>query len=153
MIIANLRDAARYEALHPLLHKLFEYVATHDLSHVPAGRIELEGDDLFINVADSALRTREEQRLEVHRRYLDVHFPLSGPETIGWRALSTLDVQPDAPFDEAADFALYTAPAEAYATLQPGSFCIVWPEDAHAPIIGQGTLRKLIAKVKLKQSL
>lgn len=33
--------------------------------------------------------------------------------------------------------------------LYPGQLLIVYPEDPHAPIIGQGKIRKLIAKVKI----
>ena len=32
---------------------------------------------------------------------------------------------------------------------EPGQFVIVYPEDPHAPVIGSGKIRKLIAKVKL----
>lgn len=148
MILSTVSDAERYYALHPLLKKLFDYVRSHDLSKVETGRIELQGSDLFINVSDATLKTREEQKLEVHRAYMDVHFPLSGVEEIGISPLSVLG-QSDAPFNEAEDFALYSAPAETYFQVQPGEFCLVYPEDAHSPIIGQGQLRKLIAKVRL----
>ncbi len=151
MIIAKTCDAHRYEALHPLLKPLFDYVASHDLLHAPAGRITLQGDDLFINVNDSTLVSRQEQKLEVHRRYMDVHLPLSGPEEIGWRHLSTLG-ESEAPFDEDNDFALYRAESEKWFTLCPGEFCIVFPEDAHAPIVGQGKVRKLVAKVRLQDN-
>ena len=50
MIIARIEDSDRYYALHPLLKPLFEYVKSHDLLTAPAGRITLQGDDLFINV-------------------------------------------------------------------------------------------------------
>ena len=149
MILAKLTDSTRYEGMHPLLKKLFDYVKTHDLSQVPAGRIELQGADLFINVADATLKTREEQILEVHREYIDVHFPLSQTEEIGWRALDTLG-ESDAPFNEKEDFATYAQTASAYLKVQPGEFCMVYPEDAHAPIIGQGKLRKLVAKIRIK---
>lgn len=149
MLIASLHNTERIEQLHPLFKQLFDYVRTHDLTQVPAGRLTLSGDDLFINVADATLKAAGEQKLEVHRQYIDVHFPLSGPETIGWSELSTLTVPSDAPFDAAGDFALYTAPASVYFTLHPGELCIVYPEDAHAPIIGHGQLRKAIAKVRL----
>ncbi len=149
MILNNLQDSSRVETLHPLLKTLFDYVKSHDLAAVEAGRIELQGNDLFINVADAQLMTREEQKLEVHREYLDVHFPLSGKEIVGWRALSDIPVESEAPFDTEKDFALYPAPASTYVEVQPGEFLIVYPEDAHAPIIGEGTLRKLIAKVRI----
>ena len=33
--------------------------------------------------------------------------------------------------------------------MMPNDFLIVFPEDAHAPIIGSGKIRKVIAKVML----
>lgn len=148
MILANMQDAERYYSLHPLLKELFEYVRTHDLSQVPAGRVTLKGDELFINVTDATLLPRDERKMEVHRAYMDVHIPLSCAEEFGWRHTDSLPAS-DAPFDEAADCALYSQPATEYFTLRPGQFCIVYPEDAHAPMIGQGTERKLIVKVRL----
>lgn len=149
MILSTLSESGRIESLHPLLKTLFDYVKGHDLAAVPAGRIVLQGDDLFINVSDATLLPREQQKLEVHRAYMDVHIPLSGTEVIGWRALSSLRQPSEAPFDAENDFALYAAPATSYVEVRPGEFLIVYPEDAHAPVIGEGRLRKLIAKVRL----
>lgn len=146
MILDTLSNAQRYYALHPLFQQLFDYVRSHDLATVPAGRITLDGDKLFINVNDSQLIPAEEQKLEVHRRYIDVHFPLSCDERVGWTPLEHLG-KSDEPFNEASDYAVYSCPAETYFTMRPGQFCIVWPEDAHAPVIGEGKIRKLVAKV------
>ncbi len=147
MILAHLNDSDRYASLHPLFKQLFDYVKAHDFTHVPAERIVLDGDRLFINVADVTLKSPEEQVLEVHRRYIDVHFPLSREEVMGWSSLSVLATESVQPFNEEDDFAVYAERAQSYLTIHPGEFAIVWPEDAHAPIIGQGALRKLIAKV------
>lgn len=147
MILAHLNDSDRYASLHPLFKQLFDYVKAHDFTHVPAERIVLDGDRLFINVADVTLKSPEEQVLEVHRRYIDVHFPLSREEIMGWSSLNVLATESMQPFNEEDDFAVYAERAQSYLTIHPGEFAIVWPEDAHAPIIGQGALRKLIAKV------
>ena len=104
MIINSLSRSERTERLHPLFKKLFDYIRTHDLSQQPPGRIVLQGDDLFINLDQPQLRSRETQKLEVHRRYVDVHFPLSGAEEVGWRSLDTLPCESEAPFDEKNDF-------------------------------------------------
>ena len=151
MIINSLSRSERTERLHPLFKKLFDYIRTHDLSQQPPGRIVLQGDDLFINLDQPQLRSRETQKLEVHRRYVDVHFPLSGAEEVGWRSLDTLPCESEEPFDEKNDFALYAAPATVYFTVHPGEFYVMFPEDAHAPIIGEGTLHKAIAKVRLAE--
>lgn len=149
MVLAHIDDCERYLSLHPLFRKLFDYVRSHDLANVPAERITLEGERLYINVADATLKAPEEQVLEVHRRYLDVHFPLSGNEIMGWSPLGQLKTKSTSPFNESEDYAVYAEPAQTYLTIHPGEFAIVWPEDAHAPIIGEGKLRKLIAKVCL----
>lgn len=149
MIFGKITDSARIEALHPALHRLFEFVKTHDLMQLPIGRNEIDGDRLFINIAENNLVSPEQQKLEVHRAYMDVHLPLNNVETIGWRALSTIDVPSEQPFDEASDYALYAAPATSYVEVHPGEYLIAYPEDAHAPLIGEGNLRKAVAKIKL----
>lgn len=149
MILGSLDDSERIAALHPLFKKLLEYVKTHDLTQVPAGRITIDGDALYINVADAKLISAKTQKLEVHRKYIDVHFPLDGPETVGWNALKNVKCESEAPFDTENDFALYAEKASVYFTAVPGQFYVMYPEDAHAPIIGEGTLRKAVAKVRI----
>lgn len=94
MIIERIDNARTAYAIHPLMERLFDYLRTHDLRQMPAGRITIEGDDLFINLGVSQLRTREEQKLETHKRYIDVHLPLDGTEIIGWRPLATTESLP-----------------------------------------------------------
>lgn len=150
MIIASLENTVRTERIHPLFKKLFEYVRSHDLRRLPAGRITLQGDDLFINLSDTTLCGEMEQKLEVHRKYIDVHFPLSGEERVGWSDLSSLGERSEKAFDTANDFALYAVPASVCFTINPGDFYVMFPEDAHAPAIGRGKLRKAVAKVRVQ---
>lgn len=148
MILSTLDESGRYETLHPLFKQFFGYVKEHDLLHAPLGRIELDGDRLFINNVRSELIPAERQVLEAHRDYLDIHVVLEGEERFGWLPLArACDVRQ--PFDPSADCALYGDRPAAWFTLRPGDFAIVYPEDAHAPIVGQGHVRKLIGKVRL----
>ena len=86
MIHANLKDSGRVDSLHPLLKRLFDYVKSHDFTDVPFGRIELDGNNLFINYSEVKGMKEEEQVLEYHQQYMDVHIPLSAPEVFGWKA-------------------------------------------------------------------
>ena len=148
MILSHISDSSRYESLHPLFKQVFDYIKANDLTKVPAERIVLDGDKLFINVADAKLIPAEAQKLEVHQKYIDIHFPLSGKEIVGWKHLSNLGTS-EAPFDTDNDFALYAEEPTTYFTVMPGKFYIVYPENAHAPVIGEGTLRNLIVKVMI----
>lgn len=149
MIFGKVSDAYRYYSLHPHFQQLFEFVQQNDLSKFALQRIVLAGDDLFINMAEPELKSADEQKLEVHREYIDVHFPLIGDEVCGVTNLSDVTVESDGPFNEEEDYALYSEKARTYFTAHPGDFYIVFPEDAHAPIIGEGKIKKAIAKVRV----
>lgn len=148
MIVSNLQNSARVESLHPLFKTLFDYVKTHDLLHAEPGRIEIKGDDLFINNVNPECVERDKQVLEVHRDYIDVHILLEGAETIGWKAIEDLTSETK-PYEKEGDCALYSDTPTTFVDLLPGQFAIVFPEDPHAPVIGRGKIRKLIAKVKM----
>lgn len=148
MIITNLKNTERIECLHPLFKTLFDYVKTHELLDVPLGRIDVQGDDLFINNINPTCKKAEEQVLEMHQDYIDVHIVLEGSETIGWKAIEDLE-KITQPYQKEGDCALSDDQPTIFATLTPGQCCIVYPEDPHAPVIGEGKIRKLIGKVKL----
>lgn len=148
MIITNLNNTERIECLHPLFKTLFDYVKANDLLNSPLGRIEVQGDDLFINNINPTCKTVEEQVLEMHRDYIDVHIVLEGTETIGWKAIEDLE-HITQPYQKEGDCALSDDKPTILATLTPGQCCIVYPEDPHAPVIGEGKIRKLIGKVKI----
>lgn len=148
MILANPADSPRYEALHPLFKQVFDYIKANDLSKVPAGRIELDTDKLFINVVDTELISPNSAKLEAHRKYIDIHVPITQAELIGCAHISEVG-ESEAPFDEEGDFALYTYPRPLWLLVKPGEFLVVYPEDTHAPLVGKGAQRKLIVKVLL----
>lgn len=148
MIVSNLNNTERIESLHPLFKKLFDYVKAHDILNTPCGRIDIDGDNLYINNVNPECIPAEKQVLEVHRDYIDVQILLQGKETIGWKALedSKEEVKP---YEKDGDCALYSDTPTTWIHLVPGQLAIFFPEDAHAPVIGEGKIRKMIAKVKL----
>ena len=92
MIIADLSAASRYYALHPRMKELMEYILHHDFNGQEAGRITLDGGSSFINLDEVELRPKDRQRLEFHKRYIDVQVPLLKEETMGWTSISGLGI-------------------------------------------------------------
>ena len=115
--------------------------------NTPCGKIEVQGDEIFINNCNPDLKPADKQVLEVHRKYIDIQILLEGEETIGWKPLDDC-TNVTKPYDEDADCALYDEPGTSYVTLKPGQFAIFWPEDGHQPCIGKGDIHKAIFKVK-----
>ena len=148
MILTNIENCSRYESLHPLFKQLFDYVRTNELLNMPIGRIELDGDNLFINNSEPECVPQEEQKLEVHKVYTDVHILLEGNERIGWASTEELS-QITTPYDEEGDYMFYGDVPLSWVDLTPGQIFIAYPEDAHAPIVGKVKIRKAIAKLKI----
>ncbi|MFZ1237158.1 MAG: YhcH/YjgK/YiaL family protein [Prevotella sp.] len=148
MIIGKIEASKRYFSVHPLMQALFDYVQTHALDKLPTGKIELIPGELYINVDEVQLKQKENQRLEAHRKFIDIQMPLGMVETMGWSPLASLGA-PDAPFDIDRDVVLYSQPAESYFDVHLGEFVVFFPEDGHAPIIGEGKQRKIIGKLKI----
>ena len=148
MILTNLQSTDRIENLHPLFKKLFDYVKTHDLLKAPLGRIVLDGDNLFINNDEAICRSVDEQVMEIHRKYIDVQSVLEGEESVGWKPLNEIQHISKA-YDEVLDFELSDDKPSTYFHVTPGQIYILFPEDPHAPIIGEGKIRKAIGKVKV----
>lgn len=149
MILGHLNDTERYEALHPRLREVFAYLREHNLANELAGRIELDGDRLFINRDDVVTASAEERLLECHRRYLDVQILLEGRERIGWSPLCSCH-EVAQPYDEVRDIAFYSDRPQTYIEMAVGGFVLFYPEDAHAPLVGDGSaVRKAVVKLQL----
>lgn len=148
MILTTLKDCSRYESLHPKFKTLFDYIKNNDILGMPLGRIELCGDELYINNVEPAALSKEEQPLELHQSYIDVHMLFAGEESVGWLPIHAITAF-SKPYSAEGDYALTTDKPTTYVTLKPYDMVIVYPEDAHAPLIGTGKIRKMIAKVKL----
>lgn len=145
MIVGSLAHSARIERLHPAFARVFAFIKENDLLSAPLERITLDGERLFINNVQTDGREASAMPLEAHRQYLDIHVLLEGEERIGWRALEDCG-EPSKAYCEEEDYMLWEQPASAYIDLKPGQFAIVYPEDAHAPLIGSGSIRKLVVK-------
>jgi YhcH/YjgK/YiaL family protein len=146
MILASISQSDRYAVLHPLFPRAFDYIRNTDLFALAPGRYHLAGDDLIAIVEQVSGKTREMARLEAHRRYIDIQLVLDGNEEMGWKPLADC-LNPVSDFNAEKDIQFFhDAPASWVAT-PPDHFCIFFPEDAHAPLVAAGQVRKVIFKV------
>lgn len=149
MILDSLKNSALYYSVNPRLKKAFEYLETVDLMTLAPGKYEIDGKEIFLNLMERDLKRREDAKLEVHNDYIDVQIVLRGTESFGWSERRNLK-QPREEFNAEKDIQFFLDEPQTYYTLQPGQFTILLPEDAHAPMVGEGTIRKAILKVKLQ---
>ncbi len=156
MILGNLNRLGEMDYLAPRLKEMLIYLRDNDLKGRELGRIELEGDSLFINIEENEMAPRDERRPEAHRRYLDIQLVVDGEESIGVAADSR-DENIDGilkEYSQERDIIFYQdVKRENMIDLYPGDFVIFFPEDIHRPrcVVGgkPGRAKKAIVKMKL----
>lgn len=148
MILDTLARADRYSNLHPLFARAFDFLRSTDLDALAPGRHDIEGEQLFALVEDGAGRTRAEAQLECHRRYIDIQLVLAGVDEMGWKPLADC-MTPATDYDAARDIRFFDDAPASWISTPPGSFCLFFPDDAHAPLVSAGRIRKVVLKIEL----
>lgn len=149
MILDTLANADRYSTLHPLFPRAFAYLRSTDLDALKPGRHLIEGENLFAIMETAAGRTREQARLECHRKYIDIQLVLEGVDEMGWKPQGDCLESVDA-YRAEKDIQFFRDAPLSWIATPPGAFCIFFPQDAHAPLVSSGTVRKIILKIAVE---
>ncbi|SEA88484.1 YhcH/YjgK/YiaL family protein [Prevotella sp. tc2-28] len=147
MIIDKLENLKMYESVNPLFAKVVEFLQQNDLNALEAGKHEIVGKDLFVNIQMAKGKTPDEAVIETHDKMIDIQIPLTAAETFGY---TQRDQLPKAEYNAEKDITkIPNLAADSYVTCQPGMMAIFFPQDGHAPCIaGVPELKKAIFKVK-----
>lgn len=148
MIIDRLCESKSYEKLHPLFKQAFDYIKSKDFLHIEPDKHILEEDALIVMINDATLKPQEKARLEIHDRFIDIHIPLSQTEHFAWLSRDLLKNEAE-PFNLDKDAQHFLDKPSTYFELDPGNFAIFFPNDAHVGCIGEGSIRKIVIKVRV----
>jgi YhcH/YjgK/YiaL family protein len=146
MILATLENAERYAALHSGFAAALALLRTGECAAMPPGKHDLDGQRLFVLIAEDPGRGRAGAPLEAHRRYIDIQLVLDGVDTMGWRPLADCQ-KPRADFDATKDLVLFDDEPATWFDVPAGSLAIFFPDDAHAPLAGEGRPKKAVVKM------
>jgi YhcH/YjgK/YiaL family protein len=149
MILSAHSQPSRYASLHPLFTRAFNYIRNTDLLALTPGVHDIIDKQLFVIVEETNGRTRAEAKLECHRKYIDIQLVLAGIDEMGWKPLSDCH-QPIADYSSERDIQFFDDVPDSWIAVPAGAFCIFFPEDAHAPLVGGSRIRKLIFKIAVE---
>ena len=137
MILDSLENSKRIECIHPLFKQAFDYVKSTDFSKMEDGKYDIADAGFTVSIASLFGKEKSEAAIETHKKFIDIQFPLLG-------------VEKSVPYNEEQDIAFYIDKPTAYTKIYPGQFAIYFPEDGHAPGIGQGNIRKVVIKIPVQ---
>ena len=149
MIIDSIKNAKKYYCVHPSFEKAFEALAAIDES-TPNERITVDGDNIFINMAEYTNKNVDECAYEAHKKYIDIQYVVTGEEYIDLCDQEILKATDDRL--DTDDIAFFENTDKfSRADLTEGIFVVIFPGEAHKPCIapdGKGVkVKKAVAKI------
>jgi len=116
------------------------------------GKYEIQGEDIYARVSTIDTLNPADSVLEAHRNYADVQVVLDGVERLDWFPIEGLDTKEA--YDEKRDVVFFVPDQSAKAQIEmhPGNFVLLYPQDAHMPMLMAGDdsqkVKKVVVKVK-----
>lgn len=150
MIIDHLNQAQHYYTLNPGIELALRYLQTTDFTKLENGKYELDGDNLLAIVQEYDTKDPATEKLESHKKYIDVQYVVSGREKMG-HALLQAQV-PSRLYNPEDDFMLFDEAPDFFSLITEGMFTIFYPTDLHMPCIlhqQSSHVRKVVMKVSV----
>ncbi|MEX2565894.1 MAG: YhcH/YjgK/YiaL family protein [Cyclobacteriaceae bacterium] len=150
MILDTLTNVAKYSCVHPLFEKAFAFIQSQNLAELQNGKYEIDGEALQALVFEKSSKTTAEanEKFECHDQHIDIQVCINGKETIGWKPRESCGSL-KGPYNAEKDVSYYSDEPDMYFQMEGGQFVILFPEDVHSPMIGEGMIKKMVIKVKI----
>ena len=152
MVFDKLKNAKKYYSYSDRVKLAFEWLEKNAeaLITMPAGRVDIDGDNVYALVLDRPCNPEYNAYFESHREYLDIHYVADGEELMGWGQrieMAELEYNAAIPGEHSKH-----SGRGVFFLMRKGNFCLTDFEDIHAPSTyfpGSPFLRKVCVKVKL----
>jgi len=149
MIIDTLNNASKYISLNPLFAKAFDFINQNDVANLADGVSEIsEGLKVIVNTGIGKKAEASLSKFECHDKNIDIQLCVKGLETIAWKPREKC-VIPNGEYNPEKDVRFFSDAPDMFFQLTDGQFAIFFPEDVHAPMIGESEIKKIVIKVKI----
>lgn len=130
MIIDVLDNSKKYEDLHKDFKLVFDFLKNNDISTMDCGKHQLRGDEVFFNLQE--YETKHTQKLEAHKKYIDIQVVAIGEEYMGYTNINNTTVTEE--YDEVKDVMFLDGEVDKVKANNK-TFIIFYPADAHMPAL------------------
>ncbi len=148
MIIDNLANAEKYISLNKDFKLVFDFLKNNNLADLECGRHELRGNEVFFNLQE--YETKPVQKLESHKKYIDIQVPIIGEEYMGYTNINNTSVSES--YNEEKDVMFLNGSVDKVKA-DNKTFIIFYPQDAHMPALCTNSplkVKKAIFKILIK---
>ena len=149
MIYDNIKNYKRYKDIYGI-GKVLETIANLDKSATITEPIIIEDKRVFINPVSLTSKNPDDCIYESHKKYIDIHYIVSGCEGISVQSTDKLTLSED--FFDDKDIGFYKAQENVTFYLHEGDFLICYPGEAHMVAMKEknsepAAIKKFVGKV------
>jgi YhcH/YjgK/YiaL family protein len=149
MIIDTLANASKYFSLHPSFAKAFDYINQNNVATLADGIYETpEGLKVIVNTGMGKTAQASLAKFECHDKNIDIQLCVKGLESMAWKPREKC-LTPNGEYNPDKDVRFFSDAPDMSFQLTDGQFAVFFPEDVHAPMIGDGEIKKVVIKVKI----
>ncbi|MDR2395717.1 MAG: YhcH/YjgK/YiaL family protein [Endomicrobium sp.] len=148
MILDDLRNTDFYFSFNSTIKEALDFIKGN-LSTFEEKRYDIN-EHMFAVVETSFPKPALEQKLETHKKYVDIQYVIEGCDIIGWKnLLNCRKLYRD--YQLSRDIAFYDDKPDFNIVLNQGSFAVFFPQDAHVPLCSKLLVKKCIVKIAVEK--
>lgn len=146
MIINALKNISLYKDVYTHLPEAIDFLQKNDFSELVEGKNDFN-DNFYIVKIKGEKNPNFEGILEVHKEWIDIHIPLNTNDIIAYKELSFCrNIEKE--YNEENDYMLYREQDSCIAVLPIQYFCIIDTTMTHMAMLGEGSIEKLVIKIR-----
>lgn len=152
MIFSSIHAGDDLSKYPEAIARAIRYASTTDFSQMEDGRYPIDGDRMFVQLFHLTSKQLEETKPELHEKYVDVQYWLTGEELCGVAPADGVGAQVEAHEDR--DLYFYdSVKNEGFIHPTAGCYAVFFPSDAHRPGVCVDRKPLAYSKVVVKVSM
>lgn len=145
MLVSSMKNYKNILKFFPQLDIVFDYINKNVNVKTADDKYNIT-KEIFAVIQTCQPKPKKEQVLEKHKKYIDLQLVLSGKEKIGWKFFDK-KFKVLKRYSLKNDISFYSNKPDTFINLKKGEFAIFFPEDTHAPLCCEKTVKKCIVKI------
>lgn len=150
MIKDNIKNNSRYNNCNTNIQKALSFIVEKaEDTALEDGKYVVAKDEVIAYVVTKETKDRQDMKMEIHKKFMDIHYILEGSERC-----SVSDLSQKIDYDEETDNGFYDIEDTGSILVEKGEFYAVWPMEPHCPLCNPRNksekVKKIICKVKVE---
>ena len=150
MITDKIKNIDKYKNLSERIKKGIEFIQNTDLVNAKTGKYIIEGDNIYAGIDEYNTRSKDVSMPEIHKKYLDIQYIISGNELMGYAPFNNQQVVTE--YNAEKDIAFLNSEVSFF-DFKENHFAIFFPEELHMPCISKNEsspIKKVVVKVLIE---